>query len=134
MSNFLFGFGEALTILALVGLIAVLIWLVTTALRLKTAAITNAGRLYKRPLAAGKNLVTTAKGIALQEAVRGKHIGGSAKIAAAAVMEATAQIKETAQTVHPEEIKPALAYFSSYTKLFRAATKLGTLASRQKAH
>lgn len=133
MSDFLFGLGEGMTILALVGLVGVLIFLAATALKLKTAVIDNAGRLYKRPLASGKNLATTVKGIAQQEAVRGKHIGASAKVAALSVKDAAVHIKDTAQSVHPEELKPAVAYASNLSNALKVALKLSQAGARQRA-
>ncbi len=134
MSDFLFGFGEGMTILALVGLVGVLVFLAMTALKLKTSVMTNAGRLYKRPLAAGKNLVTTVKGIAQQEAVRGKHIGASAKVAGLAVKDAALHIKDTAQSVHPEHLKPALSSMSNVGKTLQLAVKLSHAGAVQKKH
>ena len=133
MANFLFIVGEALMILALLGLIGVLIWVAMTALKLKTTVMTNAGRLYKRPLAAGKNLATTVKGLAQQEAVRGKHIGASAKAAAGSVQDAATHIKGAAQGVHPEDLKPAMASLSNITKILKVAAKLTQAASHQGA-
>lgn len=101
--------GEILLVLALVGLVGVLVWMVMTALRLKNAAVTSVGRLYKRPLNAGKNLITTGKGIVQQETVRVKHVVATFKTTAGAVMQSATQIREVAQTVHPEDLKPALA-------------------------
>ena len=132
MSDFLFGFGEGMTILALVGLIGVLVFLAMTALKLKTSVVTNAGRPYKRPLAAGKNLVTTVKGIAQQEAVRGKHIGASAKVAGLAVKDAALNIKDTAQSVHPEHLKPALSSASNIGKTLQLAVRLSHAGAVQK--
>jgi hypothetical protein len=131
MANFLFIFGEALTILALLGLIGVLVFLAMTALKLKTTVMTNAGRLYKRPLTAGKNLAAAVKGLAQQETVRGKHIGASAKAAALSVQDAASHIKGAAQAVHPEDLKPALASLSNVTKLLKVAAKLTQAASHQ---
>jgi len=132
MSNLLFLVGTVLCILALVGLVGVLIFLATTALKLKTSVIDNSGRLYKRPLAAGKNLAITVKGIAQQETVRGKHIGASAKAAALAVKDAAVNIKDTAQTVRPGELKPALSYVSNLSSVFRVAVKLSQVGTRQR--
>ena len=131
MSVFLFGFGEGMTILSLVGLVGVVVFLAMTALKLKASVINNAGRLYKRPLAAGKNLAKTAKGLAQQEAVRGKHIGASAKVAGLAVRDAALHIKDTAQAVHPEELKPALASASSISHVLKLAAKLSRSVPKQ---
>lgn len=132
MSNFLFGFGEALTILSLVGLVGVIVFLAMTALKLKAYVTTNAGRLYKRPLAAGKNLITTVKGIAQQETVHAKHIGASAKVAGLAVKDTVLTIKDTAQSVHPEHLKPALSSASNIGKTLQLAVKLSHAGSAPK--
>ena len=115
--------GEILLVLALVGFVVVLIWLAMTALRLKTAAVTNAGRLYKRPLNAGKNLVTTGRGIVQQETVRVKHMGASVKSAAGAVKETAVHVKASAQAVHPQDLKPALATMQNMSKIIRLAAQ-----------
>ena len=128
----LFDAGLFLTILALVGLVVVLVFLATTALKLKTSVMTNAGRLYKRPLAAGKNLVATVKGIAQQEAVHVKHIGASAKSAGTAVKDTAVNIKDTAQTVHPEHLKPALSSVSNIGKTLQLAVKLSHAGAAEK--
>ncbi len=132
MSDVLFTIGEVMTILALVGFVGVVIFLAMTALKLKTSVIDNAGRLYKRPLAAGKNLATTVKGIAQQETVRGKHIAGSAKVAALSVKDAAVHIKETAQSVHPEELKPALTHVSNLSNALKVALKLSKVGAHQR--
>lgn len=132
MSSVLFTIGEVMTILALVGLVGVLIFLATTALKLKTSVIDNAGRLYKRPLAAGKNLAATAKGIAQQETMRGKHIAGSVKVAALSVKDAAVHIKDTAQSVHPEELEPAVSYMSNLSNALKVALKLSKVGVRQR--
>lgn len=132
MSGFLFGLGEFLTILSLVGLVGVLVFTALTALKLKTSVMTNAGRLYKRPLAAGKNLAATAKGIAQQETVRGKHISTSAKVAALSVRDAAVHIKDAAVEVHPERLKPALAKVSNAGKIAKTAIGLSRAVSKQK--
>ncbi len=132
MSDFLFGFGEGMTILALAGLVGVLIFFAITALKLKASVIDNAGRLYKRPLAAGKNLITTVKGIAQQEAVHGKHIGASAKTAGLAVKDAALHIKNTAQAVHPEDLKPALSSVSNVSKALQLVARLSHAGTKQK--
>ncbi len=133
MSDVLFTIGEVLTILALIGLVGVLIFLGMTALKLKTSVIDNAGRLYKRPLASGKNLAATVKGIAQQETVRGKHIAGSAKAAALSVKDAAVHIKGAAQSVHPEELKPAVSYVSNVSNALKVAVKLSQVGARQRA-
>ena len=132
MADVLFDIGLLFTILALVGLVGVLIFLAMTALKLKTSVMDKAGRIYKRPLAAGKNLAVTVKGIAQQETVRGKHIGASAKTAGLAVKDAALHIKDAAQSVHPEDLKPALSSVSNVSKALQLAAKLSYAGARQK--
>lgn len=134
MVDILFDTGLIFTILALVGLVGVLVFLATTALRFKAYVTTNAGRLYKRPLAAGKNLVTTVKGIAQQETLHAKHIGASAKAAGLAVKDTALTIKDTAQSVHPEHLKPALSSVSNIGKTLQLAVKLSHTGAAQKKH
>ena len=133
MSNILFLVGTVFCILSLVGLVGVLIFLAIIASKLKTSVVDNAGRLYKRPLAAGKNLAITVKGIAQQETVRGKHIAASAKVAVLAVKDTAVYIKDTAQTVHPGELKPALSYVANISNAFKVAMKLSQAGVRQRA-
>lgn len=133
MVDFLFGLGEAITILALLGLVAVLVFLAMTALKLKTSVMDNAGRLYKRPLAAGKSLAATGKGIAQQEAVRGKRIAASAATAGLAVKDAALNIKDAVQGVHPEELKPVLASVSNASRVVQLAAKLSQVGARQRS-
>lgn len=133
MLNVFYVVGEVILILALVGLIGVLAWVVKTALHVKNTTIGHAKRLTQAPIAAGRNLATTVKGIAQQETVRAKHIGASAKGAASAVQGAASNIGEAAQSVHPEELKPALASLQNLTKILRLAAQLSAAASRQSA-
>ena len=134
MADFLFDAGLIFTILALIGLVGVLVFLAMTALKFKNYVTTNAGRLYKRPLAAGKNLVTTAKGIAQQETAHAKHIGTSAKAAGLAVKDAAVNIKDTAQSVHPEQLKPALSSVSNVGKTLQLAVRLSHAGTAPKKH
>lgn len=124
--------GEILLVLALLGIIAVTVWLAMTALHLKTAVVTNAGRLYKRPLNAGKNLVITGKGIVQQETVRVKHIGTSVKTASGAVVETVIKVKDAAQEIHPEDLKPALAALKNASHIASLAAGITRSAAHQR--
>ena len=132
--EYLFIAGEIFLVLALVGIIAVIIWMVTTAVRLKTALVTNAGRLYKRPLNAGKNLVTTGKGIAQQETVRVKHIISTVKTTSGIVMQTASEIKTVAETVHPEDLKPALALLKNASSALKIVANISHVAAGQGPH
>ena len=132
--EYLFIAGEIFLVLALVGIIAVIIWMVTTAVRLKTSLVTNAGRLYKRPLNAGKNLVTTGKGIAQQETVRIKHILSTVKTTSGIVMQTASEIKTVAETVHPEDLKPALALLKNASSALKIVANISHMAAGQGPH
>ncbi len=132
--------GEVLLVLAFVGLIGVLVWVVMTALHVKNTTVGHAKRLSQRPIAAVKNLITTVKGLVQQETVHVKHIGASVKGAAGAVQHSAAEIKDVAQTVHPEELKPAMAGIQDTRervgqvgKVLRLAAQLTQAASKQRA-
>ena len=132
--EYLFIAGEIFLVLALVGIIAVIVWMVTTAVRLKTSVVTNAGRLYKRPLNAGKNLVTTGKGIAQQETVRVKHIISTVKTTSGIVMQTVTEIKTVAETVHPEDLKPALALLKNASSALKIVANISHVAAGQGPH
>ena len=132
--EYLYIAGEIFLVLALVGIIAVIIWMVTTAVRLKTSVVTNAGRLYKRPLNAGKNLVTTGKGIAQQETVRVKHILSTVKTTSGIVMQTASEIKTVAETVHPEDLKPALALLKNASSTLKIVANISHVAAGQGPH
>ena len=132
--EYLFIAGEIFLVLALVGIIAVIVWMVTTAVRLKTSVVTNAGRLYKRPLNAGKNLVTTGKGIAQQETVRVKHIISTVKTTSGIVMQTASEIKTVAETVHPEDLKPALALLKNASSALKIVANISHVAAGQGPH
>ena len=104
-----------------------------TALHVKNVTIGHAKSLSQRPIMAVKNLTTTVKGLAQQETVRGKHIGASVKAAAGAVQEAAADIKEAAQSVHPEDLKPALSRLQNIAKMAGLAAQFAQSAGKQKA-
>ena len=69
-----------------------------------------------------------------------KHIGASVKDAAGAVQHSASEIKDAAHTVHPEELKPAMAgiqdtgeRFGEVAKALRLAAQLTQAAAKQKA-
>ena len=139
MANVLYVIGELMLILALLGLIGVAAWVVLSALHVKNKTVGHAKRLSQRPIAAGKNLAMTFKGIAQQEMVHFKHIGTSIKDAAGAVQHSALEIKGAAQAVHPEELKPAAAGVQSVgerigeaTKVLRLAVQLSKAAAKQR--
>ena len=132
--EYLFIAGEIFLVLALVGIIAVIVWMVMTAVRLKTTVVTNAGRLYKRPLNAGKNLVTTGKGIAQQETVRVKRLISTVKTTSGIVVQTVTEIKTVAETVHPEDLKPALALLKNASSALKIVENISHVAAGQGPH
>jgi len=140
MGHFFYVMGEVMLIAALLGLIGVLVWVVMSALHVKNQTIGHAQRLSKRPITAGENLAMTVKGIVQKETVHVKHIGTAVVGAAGAVKHSALEIKDAAQTVHPGELKPAVASLHStgerigeVTKVLRLVTQLGQAARKQKA-
>ncbi|MDQ2800220.1 MAG: hypothetical protein M3Y13_11330 [Armatimonadota bacterium] len=133
MLNVFYVVGEVLLILALLGLIGVLIWFVLTVLHVKNTTVGHAKRLSQRPISAVKNLVTTVKGLVQQETVRGKRIGASVKETIGAVRLSADEIKEAAQAVHPEELKPAVSSLQSVTRIVGLAAQFAQSVGKQKA-
>ena len=139
MVDVLYVIGEVLLIVALLGLIGVLVWVVMSALHVKNQTVGHAKRLSQRPITAGKNLALTVKGIVQQETVRVKHIGASVKNAAGTVQHSAEGIKDAAQTVHPEELKPAVTSLQEtgervgqVTQAVRLAAQLTQAAAKQR--
>jgi hypothetical protein len=129
--QYVYLFGEVLLVLALLGFIGVIVWLVMTVLHVKNATVGHAKRLSQRPIAATKNLIATGKGLVQQEAVHARHIGASVKEAAASVKVAAAGIQESAHAVHPEDLKPAVSTLGSVTKLLKLAAQFSRVPAKQ---
>lgn len=119
---------EWLLVLAFIGLIGVLVWLVITAFGLKNSVMRDAKRIYERPVNSVKSLIATGKGIALQEGVRFKHIAADAKVAAGAVRETAGEVKTAAGSVHFSELKSVVGNIQSILKLMSAVAKVARSA------
>lgn len=131
--EYLYLFGEILLILALLGMIGVLIWLVVTALHVKNQTVSHVKRLTQRPTVAVKNLVATGKGIAQQETVRVKRIVGKGKVTAASVKGSAMEIKAAVETIHPEDLNTARETVSSAASIAKIAVGLVAGAAKQEA-
>ncbi len=131
--EYLYLFGELLLILALLGMIGVLVWLVVTALHVKNQTVSHAKRLSQRPTVAVKNLVATGKGIAQQETVRVKRIVGKGKVTVAAVKGSALEIKAAAETIHPEDLNSAKETLGNAANVARLAVGLAAGAAKQEA-
>lgn len=115
---------EWLLVIALIGLIGVLIWLVVALLKIKTSVMNDAKRLYERPTRSAKNLVTTGRGIVQQESVRVSHIAASAKVAAVAVSETAGEIKTAVETIDLSEVKTTAANVQKVIKVLGMVAKV----------
>lgn len=129
MADVFYDIGAILLILALLALIGVLVWIAMTVLHAKKSVMDNAGRLYKRPLNAGKNLIATGKGIAQQETVRVKHVLGTVKDTATSVKGSAMIVKDAVQAVRPEELQPVAETVGNVTGAVGNVSKLISLAS-----
>ena len=125
---------EWLLVLALLGLIGVIAWLVMAALKIKTSVMADAKRLYEPPTRSVKVLIGTGKGIAQQETVRARHIASSAMVAVGAVKETTGEVKVVTDSIHVSELKAALADVQNVVKFVGLLTRLSkTTATKQGA-
>lgn len=124
---------EWLLILALIGLIVAVVWLATAALKLKTAVVRDAKRLYEPPVRAVKSLAASGKGVALKESARAKSSIGFAKCAAAAVSETACEVKTIVQTMRFSDLKPTLAIMEQGFNVFKSLRKFVKSAAAQQA-
>lgn len=124
MSTF-YVIAEALLVLALLGFVGAVAYLIVTALHIKNFAMTRGKALADAPTRSVKNLVATGKGIVQQETVRAKRIGGVVKHTVGAVKHTTAEVKAAAQTVHPADLKAAAG---------NVRDVVGTVASAQRIY
>jgi hypothetical protein len=132
-------FAEILLILALIGLIATLIWVIVAALALKAGAVRDAKRLYERPLTAVKSLAAVGKGIAQQEMVRVHHVSAEAKETIGVVRETATELKGAVTDLTHSDIKAllhnaqtALKFLSIAAQFARSVSKQGATASSER--
>jgi len=131
MGDVLYVIGEVLLIVALLGLLAVPVWLVMMALHVKNTTVGHAKRMSQRPIVAVKNLIATGKGIAQQETVRVKHIVGSGKVAVGAVQHSAVHVQAAARTVHPKDLRPATDTLQNAGKVLSLVAKLSRAGVKQ---
>jgi hypothetical protein len=124
---------EWLLVIAFIGLIGTIFWIVAAALAIKTSVMRDARRLYEPPLRSGKSLLATGKGIAQQETVRARHIAGRVKVAAGAVKVTTEEVKTASSAIRFSDLKPALATLQSGVKVIGLAVKIARSASARQA-
>ena len=119
---------EWLLVIALIGLIGVIVWLIATVLNLKNAAMRDAKRIYERPTNSVKTLIGTGKGIGLRESARFKHMAVPVKEAAGAVRVTVGEVKTAASGIHPSELKSVLSNVQSVLKLAGMVAKTARAA------
>ncbi len=117
-----------LLILAFLGFFGTIAWIVVVALKAKNAVMDDAKRLYEPPLRAGKAVVTTGKGVFLQEKTRVQRVGIVLKGTTASVKDTAGDISTVAKSIHPSDLKPVatdvkavvglLSQISTYLRLF----------------
>ena len=125
-------FLEWLWILVGISFVGVIVYLIVTALSLKNAAMRNAKRLYEPPVNSVKSLIGTGKGIAQREQVRVQHIAANVKVMAGDVKETTGQVAGAAKTVHPDELKAALANIQKTFQFIAMLSKVAHGMTKQK--
>lgn len=131
--EYLYLFGEILLILALLGMIGVLVWLVLTALHVKNQTVDHAKRLSQRPTVAVKNLIATGKGIAQQETIRVKRVIGKGKVTVASVKGSVMEVKAVAETIHPQDLNAAKETIGNAASVAKIAVSLAAGAAKQEA-
>lgn len=121
-----------LQVLALIGLIGAVIYLVMTALRVKNGLMGDAKRLYEPPLRSGKNLVAAGKGVALQEIGRAKRVATVVKGTAAVVKDTASDAKEAIQGVNLSDLKPYLVNAQNVLRILSITAQFARFAPKQK--
>jgi len=117
-----------LLILALIGFFGTIAWIVFVTLAAKNSLMKDAKRLYEPPLRAGKAVVTTGKGVFLQEKARVQRVGVVLKGTTASVKDTAGDITTVAKSIHPSDLKPVavdikavvglLGQIGTYLRLF----------------
>jgi len=121
-----------LQVLALIGFIGAIVWLVMTALRVKNGLMGDAKRLYEPPLRAGKNLVAAGKGVALQETARVKRVGSVVKGTVDVVKETAVDAKEAVEGIHLSDLKPVLVNAQNALRILSIVAQFTRSAPKQR--
>ncbi len=95
-----------LLILAFIGFLATIAWIVVTVLKVKTAVMGDAKRLYERPLRSGKAIAATGKGIFFQEKARVQRVGVVLKGTTASVKDTAGDVQTVAKSIHVSDLQP----------------------------
>lgn len=120
-----------LQVIALIGLIAAIVWLAVTAVRVKNGFMGDAKRLYEPPLRAGKNVFAAGKGVALQETARVKRVGAVVKGTAGVVKETALDAKEAIEGVHLSDLKPVITNAQNAFRILSIVAQFARTAPKQ---
>jgi hypothetical protein len=121
-----------LIILAFLGLVVVVGWLIATLVNLKNHAVGDAKRFYERPVERINNITATGKGIAQQETVRVKRIIARVKVAAVPVQAVVAEARTAADILKESDIQGSMTKLQEIVTLAMAFSKVVQEASRAK--
>lgn len=102
-----------LLILAFIGFIATIAWIVVTVLKVKTAVMGDAKRLYQPPIRSGKAIAVTGKGLFMQEKARVQRVGVVLKGTTASVKDAAGDVSTVAKSIHVSDLQPVATDFKA---------------------
>ncbi len=122
-----------LLIIALIGFFGAIAWIVVTALKVKTAVMGDAKRLYEPPLRSGKAIAATGKGVFMQEKARVQRVGVVLKGTTASVKDAAGDISTVAKSIHPSDLQPVATDFKAVVSLLNQVSTYLRLFSKLRA-
>jgi len=122
-----------LLIIALIGFFGAIAWIVVTALKVKTAVMGDARRLYEPPLRSGKAIAATGKGVFMQEKARVQRVGVVLKGTTASVKDAAGDISTVAKSIHPSDLQPVATDFKAVVSLLNQVSTYLRLFSKLRA-
>ncbi len=124
---------EWLLIIALIGFFGAIAWIVVTALKVKTAVMGDAKRLYEPPLRSGKAIAATGKGVFMQEKARVQRVGVVLKGTTVSVKDAAGDISTVAKSIHPSDLQPVATDFKAVVSLLSQVSTYLRLFSKLRA-
>lgn len=122
-----------LLIIALIGFFGAIAWIVVTALKVKTAVMGDAKRLYEPPLRSGKAIAATGKGVFMQEKARVQRVVVVLKGTTASVKDAAGDISSVAKSIHPSDLQPVATDFKAVVSLLSQVSTYLRLFSKLRA-
>lgn len=106
-----------LLILALIGFLGTIAWIISVALTAKNSVMKDVKRLYEPPLRSGKALAATGKGVFLQEKARVQRVGVVLKGTTASVKDVAGDVSTVAKSIHPSDLQPVATDFKAVVGL-----------------